>query len=355
MRASSLLSRLLCASSAPWRAAIPPQCAVRGVSSLNLFFERPVRSLLNADGPRRKELLELPESEPPLQAVRAALRRRMPDEALDIVTIRHGKRPVETDDDLRAVLDRARQAGHDGTIELSVVPADGTELEEQPPAPDGRRGPISAADASAVAAAALGEATAKALAAEPHQMLSFYRFCSLEAGRLPLLELSLTRMLAEVGARGTVYLAEEGVNSQLAVPLSKLEVLRTSLARVPELAEVALNVGKVVEPEAGGLAFKKLLVKRRAKILSDGFDTPLDWERAGRELSPKEWHAALLRREKLQRGSDAPAKAADAAAGSAMGGGEGSAEGGAAAAPLLIDCRNDYESSVGSFSGATRP
>ena len=110
MRASSLLSRLLCASSAPWRAAIPPQCAVRGVSSLNLFFERPVRNLLNADGPRRKESLELPESEPPLQAVRAALRRRMPDEALDIVTIRHGKRPVETDDDCRAVLERARQA-----------------------------------------------------------------------------------------------------------------------------------------------------------------------------------------------------------------------------------------------------
>ena len=165
------------------------------------------------------------------------------------MSIRHGKRPVETDEDLRAVLERARQAGHDGVIELCVVPAEGAALEENlPDHSGGRRGPISDADATAAAAAALGEVTARALAAEPHQMLSFYRFCSLEAGRLPLLELSLTRMLAEAGARGTVYLAKEGVNSQLAVPLSKVEAVRAALARVPELAEVALNVGKVVEP-----------------------------------------------------------------------------------------------------------
>ena len=56
-------------------------------------------------------------------------------------------------------------------------------------------------------------------------------------------------------------------------------------------------------------------------MLTDGLPAALDWARAGRELSPREWHSAVQ---------------AD---------GEGRR-------PLLLDCRNVYESDVGSFDGA---
>ena len=55
--------------------------------------------------------------------------------------------------------------------------------------------------------------------------------------------------------------------------------------------------------------------------MTDGLATALDWGRAGKELSPREWHGAVK---------------AD---------GEGRR-------PLMLDCRNLYESEVGSFEGA---
>ena len=57
------------------------------------------------------------------------------------------------------------------------------------------------------------------------------------------------------------------------------------------------------------------------QVLTDGLATALDWGRAGKELSPREWHGAVK---------------AD---------GEGRR-------PLMLDCRNLYESEVGSFEGA---
>ena len=57
------------------------------------------------------------------------------------------------------------------------------------------------------------------------------------------------------------------------------------------------------------------------QVLTDGLPTALDWGRAGKELTPREWHGAVQ---------------AD---------GEGRR-------PLMLDCRNLYESEVGSFEGA---
>ena len=56
-------------------------------------------------------------------------------------------------------------------------------------------------------------------------------------------------------------------------------------------------------------------------MLTDGLPAALDWSRAGRELSPKEWHRAVQ----------------PVAAGRR---------------PLLLDCRNLYESEAGRFEGA---
>ena len=57
------------------------------------------------------------------------------------------------------------------------------------------------------------------------------------------------------------------------------------------------------------------------QVLTDGLATALDWGRAGKELSPREWHGAVKPDGEGRR-------------------------------PLMLDCRNLYESEVGSFEGA---
>ena len=59
-------------------------------------------------------------------------------------------------------------------------------------------------------------------------------------------------------------------------------------------------------------------------MLTDGLPAALDWSRAGRELSPKEWHRAVQ--------PDAAGRR-----------------------PLLLDCRNLYESEAGRIVDSAPP
>ncbi|KAL1512079.1 hypothetical protein AB1Y20_005351 [Prymnesium parvum] len=318
----SRCSLLLFSPQAVLRAPALSLCSLpTGSGALGLFFERPVRALLNDAGPRRMiELPPLADERRPLHSIRALLRTRLSAADCAAVRLAHGKRPLHTDEEVRELLERARTRGHN--LKLTVTAAEGARL---PPGLPPAAPRLSPADADAAAKAAVGEEAARALAAEPHQMLSFFVFCSprLSSGRVPLLQLSLRRILAAAGARGTAYVAPEGVNSQLAVPLSQMAALQRALHSLPELRAAPLNVGKVVPAAAGRAAFKKLLVSRREQVLSDGLPLPLDWRRAGVELTPAEWHARLLARREAE--------------------GDGA---------LLLDCRNGYESEQGSFHGA---
>jgi len=126
--------------------------------------------------------------------------------------------------------------------------------------------------------------------------------------------------LAKDAFRGTVYVAEEGINGQLAVPVGKVEELRQRLLQVPELApegRLSLNIGDVVDAETS--TFRRFLVRRRKQILTDHLegDDALNLADAGEELKAAEWHEAM-------RAEDA----------------------------IVLDCRNDYESSVGKFKPA---
>jgi predicted sulfurtransferase len=69
----------------------------------------------------------------------------------------------------------------------------------------------------------------------------------------------------------------------------------------------------------------------RQQIVADGLDRPLDWESAGYDMPPLEWHQKLKKtREARESGDEDKIKGA----------------------PLIFDCRNDYETSVGVFEGA---
>jgi predicted sulfurtransferase len=65
----------------------------------------------------------------------------------------------------------------------------------------------------------------------------------------------------------------------------------------------------------------------RQQIVADGLDKSLDWEKAGYDMPPMEWHEKL-KEAKEDSGNNSEDK------------------------PLIFDCRNDYETSVGRFDGA---
>ena len=73
------------------------------------------------------------------------------------------------------------------------------------------------------------------------------------------------------------------------------------------------------------------MLKVRQKVVADGLDHTLDWESAGYDMPPLEWHQKLKEaREAKQSGDDEKIQKS----------------------PLIFDCRNTYESNVGIFEGA---
>jgi UPF0176 protein len=93
--------------------------------------------------------------------------------------------------------------------------------------------------------------------------------------------------------------------------------------------------------------FKNLHVRVRQQIVADGLDKALNWESAGYDMPPLEWHQKLKEaREAKQRLSSDRSDNDD---GSSKSDEEKEAE---KNIPLIFDCRNDYETSVGIFEGA---
>ena len=120
-------------------------------------------------------------------------------------------------------------------------------------------------------------------------------------------------------------MANEGLNGQFAVATDSLHAFDASLrvATDGRLGNTALNIGN---PVAAGQStpFRRFRVVCRPQILTDGFgddEAVLDWQDAGEEVPAQEWHARLSAPDADQR-------------------------------PLLLDCRNDYETEAGTFRGA---
>ncbi len=173
--------------------------------------------------------------------------------------------------------------------------------------------------------------TVRATAADPPntllRMVSFYKFYHIEdpvgtAARLK-------KVWGIMGALGRVYVATEGINAQMAIPEATwkdfCDAMRGEWKErddylVPEqLIGVYLNEDGTTERSEQ--PFNTLHVRPREKILADGLANSLDWSKAGQELPPEVWHDRLNETEN----------------------------------PILVDCRNKYESDVGRFEGAETP
>jgi predicted sulfurtransferase len=123
---------------------------------------------------------------------------------------------------------------------------------------------------------------------------------------------------------GTCYLAKEGMNSQYSVATDFMPEFRDQLKVAvdavfgTDIGELDINVSETIK-EGSQAPFKRFRVVSRPQILTDGLDEELVWSNPGPEIEPEVWHDEIANSEKT---------------------------------PLILDCRNDYESDVGAFEGA---
>jgi UPF0176 protein len=146
---------------------------------------------------------------------------------------------------------------------------------------------------------------------EPRQTLSFYRYFPIPDPGLFRDELYLR--LNELSVFGRIYLAYEGINAQISVPLSKREAMVDYLESVHELKGLRLNVAV-----SDGKSFWVLKIKVRHKIVADGiYDPDFSMEKKGGYINAETFNRLTEDEE-----------------------------------TIVVDMRNHYEYEVGHFEGA---
>ncbi|MES2799359.1 MAG: rhodanese-related sulfurtransferase [Bacteroidota bacterium] len=129
----------------------------------------------------------------------------------------------------------------------------------------------------------------------------------------------LFQMWSNLEVVGRTYVATEGINAQIAIPVEKLDQFRIDLDQIDFLNGIRLNYA--VDDAEAEFPFLKLKIKVRNKILADGLDDQtFDVTNKGIHLNADEFN-------KL---TDDPST-------------------------ILIDFRNHYEWEVGHFSSAILP
>jgi hypothetical protein len=195
-------------------------------TSLSIHFERPVRPYLSRPG--RKQVIEVPSSAS-LDNLRAALAPRLTvDPAL--FRLFHGKREIASDADLRQLLSIAAERSVEPQLRVAepedvILPP--VDAETGAPPPPG-------------------------MPTETLQMISFFAFHPTAASteEVEALVHRLDELLVQLGALGTIYVACEGVNAQLAVAPSQGTWVVTSYSvaeaiSVPLAGWLALRFGVV--------------------------------------------------------------------------------------------------------------
>jgi UPF0176 protein len=116
---------------------------------------------------------------------------------------------------------------------------------------------------------------------------------------------------------GRIYIAQEGINAQLALPSIHFEAFKAAVYTIDFLNGIRLNIA-IEEKQK---SFIKLDIKVRAKIVADGIeDATFSLQNSGNYLGAAAWNDMMEK-------PDA----------------------------VVIDMRNHYESEVGRFEGASCP
>lgn len=142
--------------------------------------------------------------------------------------------------------------------------------------------------------------------------LSFYRYTIIED---PLeFRDALYQALAELNCLGRIYVAYEGINAQMSVPVPNISVFLKTLDAIAGMKDMPIKWA--IEDDSK--SFLKLKIKTRSKIVADGLkDDSYDVTNVGKHLTPEEFHQLSVSEN-----------------------------------TLLVDMRNDYEFEIGHFKGA---
>jgi len=147
---------------------------------------------------------------------------------------------------------------------------------------------------------------------EPRTTISFYRYLPVPDPRAFRDQLYLG--LNDLKVFGRIYVAKEGINAQVSVPASRMDVLKGWLEAIPGLEGLRLNIAVADD----GRSFWVLKIKVRDKIVADGITDPaFDMRRKGKYVDAAGFN----------RLTDDPGT-------------------------IVVDMRNHYEYEVGHFDGA---
>ncbi|GAO44493.1 oxygen-dependent tRNA uridine(34) hydroxylase TrhO [Flavihumibacter petaseus] len=112
---------------------------------------------------------------------------------------------------------------------------------------------------------------------EPRTTISFYQYFPISD--VQAFRDELYRKLFAIKVFGRIYVAAEGINAQISVPASSVEVFRDILETYEPLKGLRLNIAV----DDDGKSFWVLKIKIRDKIVADGIDDPaFDMQRKGR-------------------------------------------------------------------------
>ena len=115
---------------------------------------------------------------------------------------------------------------------------------------------------------------------EPRTTLSFYRYFPVEDPKA--FRDQLYTALEALKVFGRIYVAAEGINAQISVPVSSFEALATYLRSLAHLQDLRLNIAV----EDDGKSFWVLKIKVRDKIVADGIEDPaFDMGRKGQYVN----------------------------------------------------------------------
>jgi len=131
-------------------------------------------------------------------------------------------------------------------------------------------------------------------------MLSFYSFPPRGIQDPEELASTLKKLWKPFHVLGRVYVAQEGMNAQMAIPSNILDNFKASCHTIPELSsymENGLNIDPIpltmdefaVAGDMNGKPqppFKTLHIRVRNQVVADGLDKPLNWQSAGYDMPP---------------------------------------------------------------------
>ena len=148
---------------------------------------------------------------------------------------------------------------------------------------------------------------------QPVQVAALYRFTRFEdCGGL---KTQFERLCRDLGIRGTLLFAPEGINGTIAGPPAGIAAVLAAIRTLPDCADLDVKMSG-----ASSMPFHRLKVRVKREIVTMGQPDIDPRASAGTYVDPQDWNALI---------SDP--------------------------GTIVIDTRNDYEVSAGSFAGAIDP